>query len=197
MKQKLSNVFIVVLFVAALLYILITGVSDLTNKSDLHTVTIDGATGIVELEHSINGLIPIGTDYYYLGVEYDTSKAYIIQADKNWLKDNFTSDLNAKNTDGVKITALSKDIPDYDVKMEIRNRSQDFVGLEYPLGEENFLDLQYRTKAILNLVLFGLLIVVLAMGTYIVKTHNDVNKKFIIVFVVCLIAAFVIFLKAM
>ena len=72
MKKKIGNVFLILLGIVMLLYLLITAVLDLTNKEDLHTVHVDGAFAILELEHSINGLIPIGTDHYYIGIEEDT-----------------------------------------------------------------------------------------------------------------------------
>lgn len=52
--------------------LLVSAVLDLTNKKDIHTVRIEAVCKVLELEHSINGLIPIGTDHYYIGIEEDT-----------------------------------------------------------------------------------------------------------------------------
>lgn len=75
MKKKLGNVFLLLLFVGLLAYLLVSAVLDLTNKKDIHTVQIETACKVLELEHSINGLIPIGTDHYYIGIEEDTMDA--------------------------------------------------------------------------------------------------------------------------
>ncbi len=40
-------------------YLIATAILDMTNKEDLHTVNIDMATEVLEVEHSISGLIPM------------------------------------------------------------------------------------------------------------------------------------------
>ena len=64
-------------------------IRDLTNKKDVHIVTIHEAYAVLELEHWINGLIPIGTDYYCFGIDDDASNAYLIKSSKKWLKEIF------------------------------------------------------------------------------------------------------------
>lgn len=61
MKEKLGNAFLTLIAIGLLLYLLISAVLDLTNKKDLQTVKLDEAFSLLEIEHSINGLIPIGT----------------------------------------------------------------------------------------------------------------------------------------
>ena len=68
MKEKLAKIFVAVLFIGLGLYLLITGITDLTSKSDYVEAEIDMAGGNLTVEHSINGLIPIGNEYYYIGV---------------------------------------------------------------------------------------------------------------------------------
>ena len=92
MKEKFLRIFLALLFGGAIIYLGITGVMELTNKKDLHTADLTASVTLMELEHSINGLIPIGTDYYYLGLNENTAEAYIIHAPKSWLGKNFADD---------------------------------------------------------------------------------------------------------
>lgn len=77
MKEKLSNAFLIIIFAAAIGYLMVTAVLDLTNKKDLKTVSVDRASEILEVEHSINGLIPIGKDHYYIGVSPNSNDALL------------------------------------------------------------------------------------------------------------------------
>ncbi|MGN0402216.1 MAG: hypothetical protein ACI4HQ_08160 [Acetatifactor sp.] len=153
--------FLILLFAGLLIYLLLSAVLDLTNKKDIHTVTIDGAFEVLELEHSINGLIPIGTDYYYIGIEEETFDAYIIKASKKWLEKNFDSDYMAINPEGMQITALAKKVSDYETARELQTRAAQIEELQYPLGTEYCLDLGYRQTAIVKLLLIVWLVLLL------------------------------------
>ena len=95
MKEKGKTIFLVFLVVLFVGYLLVTAVLDLTNKKDIYTVNIDYAGEVLAIEHSIGGLIPIGKDHYYLGVDEDTMEAVFVKGSKNWLSKNFDSEGNA------------------------------------------------------------------------------------------------------
>lgn len=152
MKQRIKNIFLVLLGVGLVLYLVITAVSDLTDKSNLHTVRLDEAAEILEIEHSINGIIPFGTDYYYIGVDDEKGESYLIKGGKNWLSKNFNSDYMAINSEGVVVKGLIKKIKDYDTERELQSRLSQLEGLEYPYGALGCMHTNYYLMAILKLV---------------------------------------------
>lgn len=194
MKGKIGKIFAIVIFSGFLLYQLVSGIADLTNRKDLHTVRLAAAVEILQVEHSINGLIPIGTDYYYIGIEVDSEDAYLIHASRNWLKKNFGSDRMSPRTDGVKITALAKKISDYKVADELYARAAQIEGAEYPLGTGYCLEVSYRLMAFLKLALFVLSLGLLLSGVYLVRKKDTINKKFTLFFIGALCAALVLML---
>lgn len=86
MKKKLQTVVLTIFVIVVIAFLAITGIKDLTNKDDLYTVRIDAGAEILAVEHSINGLIPIGTDHYYWAINEETMESYVILASKNWGK---------------------------------------------------------------------------------------------------------------
>lgn len=194
MKKKFGNVVLVLFFIGILLFLLLTAMLDLTNKRDLHTVKIDGASGILELEHSINGLIPIGTDYYYVGFEEESYNAYIIKASKKWLEDNFDSNYMAKKSDGIQITALAKKVSDYQTARELYSRATQIEGVNYPLGTEYYLDMGYKANAITKLIIFSLIIFLAFTGVNFVKNKGEVKPLFVKCWIIVLMVTLVLLL---
>lgn len=71
---------------------------------------------ICSLEHKINGLIPTGTEHFFLIYTEDMSSAVFVRADKSW-DDAFTNDLyNEVSIDGKGIVRKM----DYKVENEMR-----------------------------------------------------------------------------
>lgn len=182
---------LILLLVGLQIYLLATSVMDLTNKKDLHTVTLDGAFKVLELKHSINGLIPIGTDYYYLGINGDTYDAYLIKASQKWLNNKFGSDHIALDVNGVQITGLAKEVSDYQASREIEKQLSRLEGVNYPLGKLYCLNLEYRLTAVLKLIDFALILASVIMGVYISGNKGDVKpiygKLWIAVMVIALV----------
>lgn len=194
MKKKLGKVLLVILFAAVLLWMPVSAVMDLMNKKDLHTVRLDGAFEVLELEHSINGLIPIGTDYYYIGVEEESGDAYIIKASKKWLKNNFGSDHMSIAPEGVEVTALAKKVSDYKTSDELTSRASQADGLNYPLGTKYCLDIGYKMDAALKLVVFTLFVFLIGTGIYIFKNKGDVSPALAKCWVVVMIITVLLFI---
>ncbi len=194
MKRKFSKIFIGALITLFVGYLLVTGISDLTNKKDLHTLNLDYAIEILEVENSINGIIPYGTDYYYLAAEIGTNNAYIIHAPKNWLDKNFDKNNMSKNPDGVHITALSKRVSDYDISKELNSRVMKIDGITYPLGTEYCLELSYKTDAIMKLVLLAISVVLAIAGLVVYKSGKEINKKLSIVYVIAIVVVMILIL---
>ena len=103
--KKFLAIILVLFFIG---YLAVTGIADLINTKDVQTVTIDECVSFLDIEHSINGLIPVGTDHYYLGVNDETMEACVIKASKRWHNKNFDADGHALMEDGLTVTALCK-----------------------------------------------------------------------------------------
>lgn len=160
MKQKVSRVLGVIFLIVFMVYLLVTGVGDLTNQKELITVRIGEAAKILEVKHSVN-FIPTGTDHYYIGIEYGTEEAYIIKAGKNWLTRNFTEDFAAREKEGMEITGLIKRITKPAVTSKLSVGASSIPGIRLPLAASKCIDLNYKGKAIGKLLVLGL---TLAMG---------------------------------
>lgn len=174
-------------------YLIATAILDMTNKEDLHTVNIDMATEVLEIEHSINGLIPMGTDHYYIGINEDTGEAYIIKAPKKWLKENFGVDKMARKAGGLDITALSKSITDSKTRNAISGNVSQVDGLTYPIGT-NYLDTGYKSKIVTKLILFAGMLFLTISGFVILKKGRESARVFTIIYGVVFLAWCVAFL---
>lgn len=178
MNRKIGNVLLALLFVGTLLYLLLSGVSDLTNKEDLYTITIDGAAEVLEIEHSINGLIPIGKDHYYVGIEEETRQAYLIKASKRWYKKNFGEDYRALNPNGLTITALAKRVSDHEVAHELENRLSQLGELKFPVGMNGYsLNVGYKTAAAIKLFELFFILVLARTGVPLFKDWRKEQAK--------------------
>ncbi|MBE5923408.1 MAG: hypothetical protein E7271_02935 [Lachnospiraceae bacterium] len=183
--KKILYVFGGIVLIAALIYVLLVQpILALNNKKDLHTVNIDQAGEILTIEHSINGLIPIGKDYYYVGVEKDSENAYIIRAPKKWLNENFGSDFKSLNANGLEFTALAVRVEDFDVRDELANRASQIVGMEYPIGVDYCLEISYKQLATKKLILFALGLIVAVMGIILAIKKERVGTIFSGIFIV-------------
>lgn len=192
MKKKIGNIFLILLACGILLYFLISAVMDLTNKKDLYTVQIAGAFELLEVEHSINGLIPTGKDYYYVGIDKETSDAYIIKASKKWFGKNFGSNHITLDANGMMLTALRKKASDYQVSLELASRVSRFEALKFPLENGHYLDLGYKKKAAQRIIVFILSICLAISGFYFYKKSANVKPIFIKCWIVTLMVCLVL-----
>ena len=157
MKKFLKILF--ALFFIGFLFaeLLVLPIIDITNKDDRKTLNIVYATEILEVEHSINYIIPFGKDYYYVGIDEDYN-AYLIHAPKKWAENNFTD-----SSDNVlEITALKKKISDYDISKELYSIVSEQEEFTFPLGYSECLELTYIKDAVMKII-SGFLIAILAV----------------------------------
>ena len=117
MKKEVRKFIVIgILYAGFIVLLLFRGIGNLTNKDDLRTIRLTFATQTLYYEHSLSGLIPIGTDYYFIGYDDIHNKCYLILDNKNFLEKNFDEDGYAKNSDGVVVKGLVKKIDDYEVQ---------------------------------------------------------------------------------
>ena len=165
----LSKIAIGIVIASFFYFFFVMSIIDLTYKKDIHDVSITEACELLVVENSINGLIPMGKDYYYLGFSAETQKLYILHGGKNWLKDNFETTGVAKDTKGISIRALAKRAGDYDVEKELENRMAGVEGVDSALEFGMVLELNYVRNAICRIVAGVLMLVMIGFGLFFKK----------------------------
>ena len=196
MKEKGKKIFAVILLLFFVGYLLGTGVYDLLNTKDMRTVKIDGCVEILQVEHSINGLIPTGKDHYFLGVNYDDGTACMIKASNGWYKKNFDAEKNATTPGGLVLTVLSKRISDHDVREELAYRAQEIGGVEvFSISPEYVLDVDYQIKAIGKLALVVLGIILAVIVAVVSKSGKPAGKATGIVVLIIAVLILVLILQ--
>lgn len=199
MKKKLQMVVLTIFVIVVIAFLAITGINDLTNKDDLYTVRIDAGAEILAVEHSINGLIPIGTDHYYWAINEETMESYVILASKNWGNDTFDEDGYTINSKGTEITGLAKKITDHDILSEITDvldQVDEGIELTYPAGRTSSLDLNYKKNAYMRLVSAALILILSIVGVVYRNKVDEINPKLTKIYLVVLIVAMILMIVA-
>lgn len=193
MNEKVRKLLIVVLSVVAVGCIAAVSISDLINTKDKRTITINEAYSLMAMEHSINGLIPFGTDYYYLG--FNGNDAYIIKSSKHWLDENFDENSMSISPEGIAITGLNKKL-DYKVSREINNTLEGIEGINYPLGIWSVLKIDYIFYAVARLIILLLMIILAITIIMFGKTKMNENPALQKVWLICFVAVLYLLLWA-
>ena len=178
MKEILRKILAALLVLAFVGYLLGTGIYELVNTKDRYTVNIDECAEVLQVEHSINGLIPTGTDHYYVGLDRDSRNIYLLQATAGWYKKNFNTDMTSVAAGGLEVTALSKRVNDYEIRSELASRLSTLAGPadQFPLGTEYRLDVSYQMKAISKLAILALGVILAAVMIWLLKSGRQANK---------------------
>ncbi|MCR5282278.1 MAG: hypothetical protein K6E18_02830 [Lachnospiraceae bacterium] len=174
MKDKAKSIFLWILLVAFVCYLVGTGVYDLLNKKDLVTIQVDRAVEILEVEQSVNGLIPMGKDHYYLAGNSATGETIILRAAKSWYQKNFSEDGDLRSGDTLTVTSLAKRC-DFDVARELENRVMQVEGISMVLSPDYCLALSFRFFAIAKILIVVLGIVGALMVYKIAKSDHEVG----------------------
>ena len=196
MKEKAKNIFLILLVAFFAGYLLVTGLGDLLNKKDLLTVQISEATEILEVEHSINGLIPTGKDHYYLGFNEETGEAYVINGSPKWYRKHFGQDGRATGG-SLTVTALAKTVMDFDVREELIARCSGITGATLVVGPEYNLVLDYKIAAIIRVLLIPLTLALIYAGYRIAKSRDQISKPVIWAFLIFLVADLIMLLQVL
>lgn len=161
-------IFLAFIFIA---FFFVMSIMDLTNKKDVYETKIDAAGQLLVVENSINGIIPTGKDYYYIGINEDEGSFYIIHAGKNWLEKNFDSEGFAKGN-GVSVKGLAKSAEDYEVRHELVNHTNELEGLSFALQAGDVLELNYVRDAVIRIIA-GALLIAIAVIAFAVSKRKD------------------------
>lgn len=182
MKKAFSNIITILACILIILFPIIKGITSLADKKNHHTDKIYAASAILEIEHSINGLIPTGKDYYYIGVSDDGKTGYIISGPKNWGKENFDTNGIANEDGGVEIKGHVKRISDYKVRNEIVNSLQQLDNIDFILGADVCLDVSYKSNAVKGILAGVLVLISSVVGFLCLKTGLFAgNRKILII----------------
>lgn len=190
--KKFLKILFALLFIGFLFAeLLVLPIIDITNKDDRKTLNIVYATEILEVEHSINYIIPFGKDYYYVGIDEDYN-AYLIHAPKKWAENNFTD-----SSDNVlEITALKKKISDYDISKELYSIVSEQEEFTFPLGYSECLELTYIKDAVMKII-SGFLITILAVvGIVNYKKRLELPRIAVKIYAVAVIFTMILMLIA-
>lgn len=186
--KKFLAIFIVVIFVG---YMLFTGIGDLINKKDIYTVNIDECVEALSIEHSINGLIPVGTDHYYIGFNDETGEGCYIKASKSWYGKNFDSNGMAVEAGGLNLTCLAKKADSYDVEKELVARADQMDGVEFVIPPSYSLELNYKFNAICKLVMLVLAILLVLGVVWMSRTDREISgaikKGYLVICIIFLV----------
>lgn len=166
MKKVLGIIVIVITCILLAGEIVYNSVWALADQKGIKTITINEACLIGEVKHTVN-FIPVGKDYYYLGVNDQTGEAYVILASKHWCEDNFDEECNSLDPDGYQLNCRVKKISDSKTRNNITNylnTNYGNIGVTYPEGTERCLNETYRRFALLKLVELISLVLTVILG---------------------------------
>ncbi|MBR1700353.1 MAG: hypothetical protein IJ716_00110 [Lachnospiraceae bacterium] len=199
MKNRFLKTILYIILVASFIGVFfVMSIMDLTNTKDVHEISIDAAAQLLIVENSINGIIPTGKDYYYIGINEETGCIYTIHAGKKWLTDHFDSNGMA-NGNSVSVKGLAKRAGDYDVEKELAQRAGQVAynaaesGYKLALEPGRVLELNYVQDGVVKLTA-GVLILAVGIILFVFRKRTEefpawARKAILVLVVVTLIFA--------
>lgn len=188
-KSVLAIIFFISILVGFFLYLIVSGVRTLAGDGETEAY-IDAAAPVLTLEHSINGLIPTGTEYYYIGIDTESAKVYLLRAGKHWFDDNFDAETKMSNAEAFRVKAAQIKV-DYEVSREINLSSADFEGLQFVTGTGSCYDVLYHTIAVRKIIGAALILLTTISLILFVKFADLWGKWFavtvLVLFMGCLV----------
>ena len=189
--EKSKNKLLLVILACAAIFMLVTGIMDLTNKKDVKNEKALFAVEVVEVEHRVGGFIPLGKDHYYLAANEDG--AFLITTSKSWYEKNFNSDGYSKKETGVNVKGLAKDISDYETRNKIESEIQENIGeVSFIISEKKAIDVYYKLGILLKFVFIFLVLIVGGILVKFPDIKNDAPAVIRVIFIVAALGALLI-----
>lgn len=193
-KSKIK--LLLVIFACAAIFMLVTGIMDLTNKKDVKNEKALFAVEVVEVEHRVGGFIPLGKDHYYLAGNEDG--AFLITTSKSWYEKNFNSDGYSKKETGVNVKGLAKDISDYETRNKIESEIQENIGeVSFIISEKKAIDVYYKLGILLKFVFIFLVLIVGGILVKFPDIKNDAPAVIRVIFIVAALGALLIIVNVL
>ena len=186
MKSGLQKVLAVIFIVAFFGYFIGTAIIDLTNKDDVHEFVAVGGFELFEMDNSINGIIPIGTDHYYLVFDEEYN-GYIVKGSHKWYDKNFDSEGETLDANGFELKGLAKRPMSFDLREGLASCTAKLTGINYPAGAGNIIYMSYVSAAIGKLLLMLAVIALIVIYSVFLKNGNagsGVKKVFLVITIV-------------
>lgn len=194
--EKSKNKLLLVIFACAAIFMLVTGIMDLTNKKDVKNEKALFAVEVVEVEHRVGGFIPLGKDHYYLARNEDG--AFLINTSKSWYEKNFNSDGYSKKETGVNVKGLAKDISDYETRNKIESEIQENIGeVSFIISEKKAIDVYYKLGILLKFVFIFLVLIVGGILVKFPDIKNDAPAVIRVIFIVAALGALLIIVNVL
>lgn len=199
MKKKLQNVCVVIFIAVVILFLSGSGINELVNTTKKKNIKMDYASSCIKVEHTVNALIPIGTEYYYFGYEEESNQLYIIRAGKKWLSENF-NDEGEPNITGYTVKTYTKKL-DYKVAKEVSDILLESIpDANVKVNVNEYQDVMYQSVAIKKLVgvFFLLISICCIMLSKNLGEYEDRKKKvYTYITVICLLIACILIIDAL
>ncbi len=142
------------------------GGASLTKGSYVEGVVYYASDEVLEVSNSLNFLIPMGKEHFFLIFNDDFSRCVAVRADKNWSA-QFGEE--GFNVDGVPIGGVVKDL-DYDQQREMNEVVQTLQGYGITITAATYyIDLLAYRYAIFTLIALVILVLLIIGGILIVK----------------------------
>ncbi|MDE6030794.1 MAG: hypothetical protein K2G32_04155 [Oscillospiraceae bacterium] len=164
MKNKFSIVFALIMFGAFIVWNFFSGISGLmktetaplgrySEKGTLCEIDVSFAKEVYEIEHMINGIIPSGSEHFYLAITAggDAVAPMLVKAKSSWFEENFSEDGSAVNGSVAIIGEIKKFDSSSAVKLKSLNAQLSEIGES--VSTALYADTNYRTRYTLQIVM--------------------------------------------
>ena len=186
MKIKLGLVILILAFVGWIVFCVVTGVSGLTKtgskspgiyskKGELCEMEAYFAKEVYALEHRINGIIPAGTEHFYIIVNEDGSAApMLVKAKPSWYSKNFDSECFAKGE-----VIIKGEVREFGSEStnSLLSLNDELAAADARISTDRYLDMDYKMLYILRLLMGGLLISGTVVMTVTFARIGSVSKQ--------------------
>lgn len=195
MKEKIKSILGILFYIIVVAYFLISGIYDICGFNTYYNANIIAASELFETEHTINGLIPCGTDYYYVGLT-DDQRLVVLRASPDWMSGNFDEDGYALPEQGVPVKGTLKRLS-YDEQGAVEDALKDFQDFNV-MSTTQSLNIIYFDIAIHDIIAGSLLLIFGIFGLIIWKNQklraSFKNNRFLIIGAVVVVIALLAYL---
>lgn len=193
-KNTVGKVLIAILLIACAVGVFfVMPILDLLNTADVKTIDIQMAYNFYEVEHSVAGIIPVGKDHYFLGLDLNNQNVYLIKGNTKWLKDTFDEEGNLLKGSSYKVSGLSKRISDFEVEdalsVELASFLEEIPNVNSGLEVGYNLEINYKKDAILRIVAGAAILLFIAAAFFVNKAiglSGPLKKVFVAIGLVVL-----------